>query len=1354
MALSTTIEGESLMNDGSAVVLFFVLKEIATYGGLGVPGYTDAPTIIWTFCRMALLGPLIGITFGYISLLWISRVFNDPLVEISISIFTAYLAFYVSEFWVHSSGVLTVVFVGLAFSSRGRTSISPEVFHFLHEFWETLGYVANTIIFLITGIAISYNSFRIEFTASDIAISFMVYGAGVLIRMIIFTVTYPLFKRTPYGWTWQEALIASWGGLRGAVGLALGLDIMFTSASASSVPCPAAPASPNLACDEVKGRILLHTSAMVVLTLLINASTLKPLLALLRFVELSHEELTMLAHVAERLKKDSRKELKRIQDDPFLSNSNWEVVRTYSDLNELFRPLLKGMTVGKVKHGKERRGSHDGEHPTEELTGRHSRIDVPDILSRQSIDLSRHSMRSSAADEQSPETNLLSELKYHYHMSLKAGIWHLQHQGTLGSSATDILVDALNHKLDDKHAVDWIKWSELQALGGQTTGFRLQPWMQNMRKLPLVGNLVTQYVGQRLTMWHDIAFGFLTVHEHLEHEVEHWTHDPKLLSSLHEVLHENAEGARKSLIDLQEVLPEVVLTVNTRQAARLMLNATREKVHALETQGLLPEPQAKAMVSQVEIQMRKLQLAHMPLDFSKEKVLREVSWMQELTAESFAVLVEAAQEHTYTTGEYLVRQGDMPLGDLGSVFLVARGIVEIVEEYANGDSSVVARRGSGVVIGEQSLLTGAPRAASARAATSVVVLGLSHKAMSSAMELYPELADRMWHHVGLNLAQKLLGDAEEATTGERTSTAEELHASAEAWVPSMSAVLAFDAGERMVLERRVLLLHGSCIEYRELETPPSARQLEELQLSVQREAEEAQRTEQQAMRQVVKREKTRGRRLSLKAAIFGAGDVAEGAEQRATGSQQNGMTAGARLCSGATSAQASDGGGGAVASSKLKPVEFGKERRSLHQTSPWIVHIAPCLIEVPAGGSQAKHELQCLSSCRLACQPKPAAVEPAPSPAHHVHGHVEIDGAPLPSLTSPHELRPALVASMLKKLTAVRFQPGEVILDAASHSKGVVYFPLSGQVRCDLDPSTSSAATPDDPHGTAGEPFAKRNAEPVVFSPSAGAPLGEWLLLQPQLAQLPRVVAHTPVSCVCLTEDVLVAALQQDDQLATNFWWARCQRETFCMLRKLEPFCWWQPSKVWKWIQLGRHIKVPEGRGQLGVNAPFIVLVQGKCHISYNEDVHFPRESGGARYSVDGQRRRLGSYKLLGSGAKISDLLTFSGAKSRNTFSPQSPLTTPKGTLRDGGGKWVPGPDVIHCHEEIAYHFSRDSLVFVPTERCLPWLPSNYAFSQPINGADAGSPGSPFGMRIAGSPDKRGSGGSPSPPENPDNLAA
>ena len=79
------------------------------------------------FFRMAVAGPIIGWVFGTLALFWASRVFNDALVEISISICCAYVAFYVSEFWVKSSGVLTVVFVGLGHACAMRVTWRAEM---------------------------------------------------------------------------------------------------------------------------------------------------------------------------------------------------------------------------------------------------------------------------------------------------------------------------------------------------------------------------------------------------------------------------------------------------------------------------------------------------------------------------------------------------------------------------------------------------------------------------------------------------------------------------------------------------------------------------------------------------------------------------------------------------------------------------------------------------------------------------------------------------------------------------------------------------------------------------------------------------------------------------------------------------------------------------------------------------------------------------------------------------------------------------------------------------------------------------------------------------------------------------
>ena len=624
--------------------------------------------------------------------------------------------------------------------------------------------------------------------------------------------------------------------------------------------------------------------------------------------------------------------------------------------------------------------------------------------------------------------------------------------------------------------------------------------------------------------------------------------------------------------------------------------------------------------------MRKLQLASMVFDISKERVLREVTWMSQLSADSFAVLLEACTTREYQKGEYLVRQGDIASGENESVFLVARGIVEIIEEYENDRESVVARRGSGVVIGEQSLLTGAPRAASARACTSVLAFGLPYTAMRRAFVQHPELADRLWHHVGKNLAQKLLGDAEAGENGgERKSTAEELMLQAEEWVPNVNAVALLEAGDVMEIEGKLLLLHGACIEFREGETPPTQPQLNELVLAVKREAEEGQRREAEAMKHAV-RLRARGRRGSFQARFFGAADsgaVGAAAAAASSSSSINATLANANASAAASaSASAASGGGGgettvtprqqqqqqthlaaaaaaaavaanastagerkASATSLAPPgggggkvVDLGRERRLLHQTSPWIVHLAPCLIDVPTGGALARHHIQMLAPCRMCTEPRHAAhsmtlthhghvdkhdwgmgeAAPATSNNHHANhitranpSHLEVlEGAPLPLVCVPHRLGTSLAASMTKKLTTHRFAPGEQILTTPSSAmegptkgcgEGSIVFIISGQVACDVDPKPAAKEREGDDGGGgggegalgAGEPFhicdgkaKETDGGPVVLTPPAGAPFGEWLLLQPGLAQVPRIVAHSTTTLLSLTEHDLTVAMQ------------------------------------------------------------------------------------------------------------------------------------------------------------------------------------------------------------------------------------
>ena len=165
--LETLIEGESLFNDGTAIVLFTLFSLTLGTAEMNILQATGR------FCWVVSMGLIIGVITGGFILGWIGRIFNDPLIEITLTIVSAYFVFYMAENVLHVSGVVAVVSLALLFASIGRTRISPEVGGFLHHFWELLAYMANTLIFLIVGILIALPSSLIISMRGSISVLFI-----------------------------------------------------------------------------------------------------------------------------------------------------------------------------------------------------------------------------------------------------------------------------------------------------------------------------------------------------------------------------------------------------------------------------------------------------------------------------------------------------------------------------------------------------------------------------------------------------------------------------------------------------------------------------------------------------------------------------------------------------------------------------------------------------------------------------------------------------------------------------------------------------------------------------------------------------------------------------------------------------------------------------------------------------------------------------------------------------------------------------------------------------------------------------------------------------------------------------
>ncbi len=211
--LTALLEGESLFNDATAVVMFTLLVSIALLPE--APSLTQSSLdFLYAFLGGILTGLLTG---GITSLLY--RYFNKAIHFAVISIITATFTFYLAEYLLQVSGIVAVLCAGLLLGERQRT-INPD--KFTGELWELNAYICNALLFLLVGVTITIGMFTSHWLAMLLGIL-----AATIARAINIYLLFPVITKILPGTSLPAGYkpVMMWGGLRGAVSLALALSI-------------------------------------------------------------------------------------------------------------------------------------------------------------------------------------------------------------------------------------------------------------------------------------------------------------------------------------------------------------------------------------------------------------------------------------------------------------------------------------------------------------------------------------------------------------------------------------------------------------------------------------------------------------------------------------------------------------------------------------------------------------------------------------------------------------------------------------------------------------------------------------------------------------------------------------------------------------------------------------------------------------------------------------------------------------------------------------------------------------------------------------------------------------------------
>lgn len=272
--IATIIEGESLVNDATALVAYrFGIMALMT----GTFSLAEAGL---RFIIVGVGGVLIGLVVGWVAS-QVQRRLDDPPVQITISILTPFAAYLPAE-QIHVSGVLAVVTCGVYLGWRAPEIINSRMRLQAYPVWEMIVFLLNGLVFILIGLqlpevleGIRGERFSVGRIVWD---AIMISGVVIAIRFVwVFAVTYlprmlsrRLREKDPSP-QWQSVTIVAWTGMRGVVSLAAALALPFTIKDGAPFPD--------------RDLIIFFTFVVILVTLVIQGLSLPWLIRRLKVVD-------------------------------------------------------------------------------------------------------------------------------------------------------------------------------------------------------------------------------------------------------------------------------------------------------------------------------------------------------------------------------------------------------------------------------------------------------------------------------------------------------------------------------------------------------------------------------------------------------------------------------------------------------------------------------------------------------------------------------------------------------------------------------------------------------------------------------------------------------------------------------------------------------------------------------------------------------------------------------------------------------------------------------------------------------------------------------------------------------------
>lgn len=286
--INILVEGESLLNDGAAVVIFKIILAFA------LTGQFSLGASLVQFLVVSLGGLVIGAASGYL-ISQLNRNVDDHLIEVTLSTILAYGSYLVAEHF-HASGVMSVIAAGIVYGNYGRRiGMSPNTRMMMGVFWEYVGFLMNSLVFLLIGTQVNLGLLAGEWKMIIIA-----FVAVIVVRTVVVAILAPIFRLVdkPIPFSWHAVLV--WAGLRGSISMALAMGL---------------PSS-----MEKRDDIILITFGVVILSLFLQGLSMPKLLRALKIIGVSRPVYEYEKRLGKVIIHDKAlQELRKLRENLFLS---------------------------------------------------------------------------------------------------------------------------------------------------------------------------------------------------------------------------------------------------------------------------------------------------------------------------------------------------------------------------------------------------------------------------------------------------------------------------------------------------------------------------------------------------------------------------------------------------------------------------------------------------------------------------------------------------------------------------------------------------------------------------------------------------------------------------------------------------------------------------------------------------------------------------------------------------------------------------------------------------------------------------------------------------------------------------